>query len=71
MQKLKVKGCDKATVCYFTNLMQRALLLFIQTQTSKHQGCIHKSDIFPQNEGKDGKSELTPVVMALTNCAMR
>ena len=29
-----------------------------------------ESDIFPQNEGKDGKSELTPVVKALTNCAM-
>ena len=29
-----------------------------------------ESDIFPQNEGKVGKSELTPVVKALTNCAM-
>ena len=29
-----------------------------------------ESDIFPQNEGKAGKSELTPVVKALTNCAM-
>ena len=29
-----------------------------------------ESDIFPQNEGKDGKSELTPVVKALTNCAL-
>ena len=28
------------------------------------------SDIFPQNEGKVGKSELTPVVKALTNCAL-
>ena len=27
-------------------------------------------DIFPQNEGKDGKSELTPVVKALTNCVL-
>ena len=29
-----------------------------------------ESDIFPQNEGKVDKSELTPVVKALTNCAM-
>jgi len=29
-----------------------------------------ESDIFPQNEGKVGKSELTPVVKALTNCAV-
>ena len=29
-----------------------------------------ESEIFPQNEGKVGKSELTPVVKALTNCAM-
>ena len=29
-----------------------------------------ESDIFPQNEGKVGKSELTPVVKALTNCAL-
>ena len=29
-----------------------------------------ESGIFPQNEGKDGKSELTPVVKALTNCAL-
>ena len=29
-----------------------------------------ESDIFPQNEGKVGKSELTPVVKALNNCAM-
>ena len=29
-----------------------------------------ESDIFPQNEGKVGKSELTHVVKALTNCAM-
>ena len=29
-----------------------------------------ESDIFPQNEGEDGKSELTPIVKALTNCAM-
>ena len=30
-----------------------------------------ESDIFPQNEGKVGKSELTPVVKALTNCAIQ
>ena len=29
-----------------------------------------ESDIFPQNEGKVGKSELTPEVKALTNCAL-
>ena len=29
-----------------------------------------ESNVFLQNEGKDGKSELTPVVKALTNCAM-
>ena len=29
-----------------------------------------ESDIFPQNEGKVGKTELTPVVKALTNCAL-
>ena len=29
-----------------------------------------ESDIFPQHEGKVGKSQLTPVVKALTNCAM-
>ena len=29
-----------------------------------------ESDISPQNEGKVGKSELTSVVKALTNCAM-
>ena len=29
-----------------------------------------ESDIFPQNEGKVGKSELTPLVKALTNCAL-
>ena len=29
-----------------------------------------ESDIFPQNEGKIDKSELTPVVKALTNCAL-
>ena len=29
-----------------------------------------ESDIFPQNEGKVGKSEMTPVVKALTNCAL-
>ena len=29
-----------------------------------------ESDIFPQNEGKVGKSELTPVVKALTKCAL-
>ena len=29
-----------------------------------------ESDIFPQNEGKVGKSQLTPVVKALTNCAL-
>ena len=29
-----------------------------------------ESDIFPQNEDKVGKSELTPVVKALTNCAL-
>ena len=29
-----------------------------------------ESDIFPQNEGKDGKSGFTPVVKALTNCAV-
>ena len=29
-----------------------------------------ESDIFPQNEGKVDKSELTPVVKALTNCGM-
>ena len=29
-----------------------------------------ESDILPQNGGKDGKSELTPVVKALTNCAV-
>ena len=29
-----------------------------------------ESDIFPQNEGKVGKSELTPLEKALTNCAM-
>ena len=28
-----------------------------------------ESDILPQNKGKIGKSELTPVVKALTNCA--
>ena len=30
-----------------------------------------ESDFSPQNEGKVGKSELTPVVKALTNCAMQ
>ena len=29
-----------------------------------------ESDIFPQNEGKVGKSELTTLVKALTNCAL-
>ena len=29
-----------------SSLRQRALLLFLQTQTSKHQGCIHKRTIF-------------------------
>ena len=29
-----------------------------------------ESDIFPQTEGEVGKSELTPVVKALTNCAL-
>ena len=46
LQKLKVKGCEKAAVHYFTNFRQRALLLFIQTQTSKHQEYIHQRTIF-------------------------
>ena len=29
-----------------------------------------ESDIFPQNEGKVGKYELTPVIKALTNCVL-
>ena len=29
-----------------------------------------ESDIFSQNEAKVGKSQLTPVVKALTNCAL-
>ena len=29
-----------------------------------------ESEIFPQNEGKVGKSELTPVEKALTNCSI-
>ena len=50
------------------------LLLFFPIFTkgiqAKHNELESESDIFLQNEGKVGKSELTPVVKALTNFAL-
>ena len=44
--------------------------IFIKGIKEKLNDLESESDIFLQNEGKVGKSELTPVVKALTNCAM-
>ena len=45
-------------------------LTFIKGIKEKINDLESESDIFPQNEGKIGKYELTPVVKALTNCAL-
>ena len=45
-------------------------LIFTKGIKAKLNELESESDIFPQNEGKVDKSELTPVVKALTNCAM-
>ena len=49
-------------------------MLFFTIFTKGIKGKLNEleseSDIFPQNEGKDGKSGFTPVVKALTNCAV-
>ena len=45
-------------------------LIFTEGIKAKFNELESESDIFPQNEGKVGKSELTPVVKALTNCAL-
>ena len=44
--------------------------IFTKGIKAKFNELESESDIFPQNEGKVGKSELIPVVKALTNCAM-
>ena len=44
--------------------------IFKKGSKAKFNELESESDIFPQNEGKDGKSEFTPVVKALTNCAV-
>ena len=52
-------ACDVSPVAMFTKGIK-----------AKLNELESESDIFPQNEGKVGKSELTPVVNALTNCAL-
>ena len=44
--------------------------MFTKGIKAKRNELESESDIFPQNEGKVGKSQLTPVVKALTNCAL-
>ena len=44
--------------------------IFTKGIKAKPNALESESDFFPQNEGKFGKSELTPVEKALTNCAM-
>jgi len=43
--------------------------IFTKGTKAKNNELESESDIFPRNEVKVGKSELTPVVKALTNCA--
>ena len=43
---------------------------FIKGIKAKLNELESESDILPQNEGKVDKSELTPLVKALTNCAL-
>ena len=45
-------------------------LIFIKGIKAKLNEWESESDISPQNEGKYGKSELTPEVKALTNCVV-
>ena len=44
--------------------------IFIKGIKAKLIEIESESDIFTQNEGKVGKSELTPLVKVLTNCAL-
>ena len=44
--------------------------IFTKGIRAKFNELESESDIFPHNEGKVGNSELTPVVKALTNCAI-
>ena len=45
-------------------------LIFTKGFKAKLNELESESDIFPRNEGKFSKSQLTPVVKTLTNCAM-
>ena len=45
-------------------------LIFTKGFKAKLNELESESDIFPRDEGKVSKSQLTPVVKALTNCAL-